>query len=58
MVEYTIDINDNPAPKSRLRFLKALQKFLSSQKKYGTIKGYSLKTPYKSITLFKVEAKK
>ena len=55
MTEYKLNINDVPEPKSRLVFLKRLEKFLGELRDDGIISGYSLATPYGSTTIFKVK---
>ncbi len=56
MTEYKLEVNDTLDPRSRLVFLKRLEKFLADLKKDDTIQGYSIATPYRSTTIFKVEA--
>lgn len=56
MMEYKLNINDVPEPKSRLVFLERLENFLGELRDDGVISGYSLATPYGSTTIFKVEA--
>ena len=58
MTEYKLTVHDYSDPSSRLVFLKEIEEFLNEQKKAGTIKSYSLATPYKSINLFKMEPDK
>ncbi len=56
MTEYKLNVKDTSDPKSRLPFLNLIEGFLNGLRDSGIIQGYSLSTPYGTITIFRVEA--
>lgn len=55
MVEYRLDVQDNPHPESRLVFLRRLEAFLLGLRKDGIIGDYSLSTPYGATCIFRMK---
>ncbi|GAH70539.1 unnamed protein product [marine sediment metagenome] len=53
MVEYTLDVGDNPEPESRLEFLKKLEAFLRKLKDEEIIVSYTLSTPNSKTIIFR-----
>ncbi len=56
MTEYKLDVKDFPRPESRMVFFRRLEKCLMELRTEEIIGDYSLSTPNRVTTIFRVEA--